>query len=711
MEKSLSITKRERDYILFNIRGFFRHYKLEQNINKISIDISNIQLLEQEVNSLLSQLNEYKEEFNTIISNNNINNQSRQRLFVNRRIKPSTKSTDIALKKMNEKNKKNRMRELKYDLNKSNLTMRPRTPDVSKMLYKNKDQNKIKRMNEKKIIKNNIINNYNNISSKSFVHQKKYNNKFNNNITSDNISHKLLNTSNISKKKSNNNNITMRSIKRDNSIDKKNNTINKGKLNHTSEKFPKEYEKIKTKTLATNNKVQKKLNIITLRDFSPNSTIQNKLLINKTRNIKNTNIYDRYHSSDIAKKKSTDTKRLQTIQTITSPIGRKNNEKKFIIKKRMNMKTPSPKTLRKTSPLLIDHDTIIRNKNKKINYNGHYHSPSFVGKRINNNNKKDKMKHNKIQSAVLMNNKDITKEEEKKLDEIINSKNILNQNLGEVDKDMNNKNIMDLSQHILKNLEYVNNSEENKYIYENKNNRDHLYMSNYIESLFLSIKLGFFTPSEKVKLLLMSKELYFKFEIKDVINDYINYYQKEMNLISNKICKYDINIINKPFIPRKTGINSLNFITKNEEQRLINESSHDYVKKIFKIILIFLNENDNIDENANIFEYLFNDVYKKNNVNNIKDLFIKNFVEKIPLINDTQFNLVNDILKEVPDLLSPSTLLSYNRNVSYLIFFLSELFNYFSMKTNDDVFYYKIRNDYFKLNEYINKINKLKTYL
>ena len=711
MEKSLSITKRERDYILFNIRGFFRHYKLEQNINKISIDISNIQLLEQEVNSLLSQLNEYKEEFNTIISNNNINNQSRQRLFVNRRIKPSTKSTDIALKKMNEKNKKNRMRELKYDLNKSNLTMRPRTPDVSKMLYKNKDQNKIKRRNEKKIIKNNIINNYNNISSKSFVQQKKYTNKFNNNITSDNISPKLLNTSNISKKKSNNNNITMRSIKRDNSIDKKNNTINKGKLNYTLEKFPKEYEKIKTKTLVNNNKAQKKLNIITLRDFSPNSTIKNKLLTNKTRNIKNTNIYDRYHSSDIAKKKSTDTKRLQTIQTITSPIGRKNNEKRFIIKKRTNMKTPSPKTFRKTSPLLIDHDTIIRNKNKKINYNGHYHSPSFVGKRINNNNKKDKMKHNKIQSAILMNNKDITKEEEKKLDEIINSKNILNQNLGEVDKDMNNKNIMDLSQHILKNLEYVNNSEENKYIYENKNNRDHLYMSNYIESLFLSIKLGFFTPSEKVKLLLMSKELYFKFEIKDVINDYINYYQKEMNLISNKICKYDINIINKPFIPRKTGINSLNFITKNEEQRLINESSHDYVKKIFKIILIFLNENDNIDENANIFEYLFNDVYKKNNVNNIKDLFIKNFVEKIPLINDTQFNLVNDILKEVPDLLSPSTLLSYNRNVSYLIFFLSELFNYFSMKTNDDVFYYKIRNDYFKLNEYINKINKLKTYL
>ena len=41
MEKG--ITKKERDYILFNIRGFFNHYKIEQNINKISIDISNIQ--------------------------------------------------------------------------------------------------------------------------------------------------------------------------------------------------------------------------------------------------------------------------------------------------------------------------------------------------------------------------------------------------------------------------------------------------------------------------------------------------------------------------------------------------------------------------------------------------------------------------------------------------------------------------------------------
>ena len=704
MENSLSITKRERDYILFNIRGFFRHYKLEQNINKITIDISNIQSLEQEVNNLLSQLNEYKEEFNTII----LNNQSRQRLFVNRRKKSSTKSTNIAIKKMNERKQKIRMKELKYDLNKSNLTMRPKTPDVSQILYKNKNKERNKKFSGN--IKNNILENYNNLGSKSFIQQKKYHNRVNTNINSNNTSHRYLNTSNISKKKFSNNNINIKNKIRDNSIDNKSDE----KLNYTINKFPKGHEKIKNNIFNGNyTSGPNKLNIISLRDISPNSALKNKLTQNKTKNI----IYDRYHSSDVnRKKKSLDAKRSQNIYKISSPINPENKNKKFLklkVKKRTNMKTPSP--YRKYPPLLIDHDTIIRNKNKKINYNGRYHSPSFANNKINNTKKtKEKLTHNKIKSEILINKKDITKEQEKKLDEIINYKININQNLdNDNDYDINkNNNILDLSQKILQNLEYMDNPKNNNYFYEKeKNNRDNLFISNFIESLFLAIKLGYFTPFEKIKLLLMSKELYFKFEIKDVINDYINYYQKQIDKINNRINKYDINTINKPFIPRKTGINSLNFITKNEEQRLINESSHDYVIKIFKIILIFLKEDTNIKETTNIFEFLFKDIYNKNNVSNIKDLFIKNFVDKIPLIDDARFNTVNDIIKEVPDLLSPSTLLSYNRNVSYLIFFLSELYNYFSFKTNDDVYYYKIRNDYFKLNEYINKINKLKTYL
>ena len=699
MNNSLSLTKRERDYILFNIRGFFRHYKIEQNITKLEIDISNIQYLEQEVNNLLSQLNEYKEEFNTIILNNN---QTRQRLFVNRRNKPSTKSTDIAMKKLNEKTQRIRMRELKYDLNKSNLTVRPKTPDVSKIFDKHKNKKSIGNIKSLKnnIIENNFNENHNKLNSKSFIQQKKNINKYKiNNIN--NISQKnLANNSNINRIRVNNK-LNIKMIKRDNSIDNKNN--NNGKLNLTATKFPKEYEIKKKNITNKNNIAHNKLNVIALRDISPNNSAKNKLIANKNKDLKKAYIYDRYHSTDIVKKKSSDKNRLQNINNIASPNFAKNNGKKFIklnIKKRNNMKTPSPRTFRKSSPLLLDHETILKNKNRKINYNGHYHAPSFVSNKSGTNIKKENIRHNKIQSEIIMKkNNDITKEEEKKLNEIID------------DNDINNKNILDLSQNILQNLEDMNNTQNtqiNKFL---NNNRDNLFMSNYIESLFLAMKSGFFNPSEKLRLLLLSKELYFKFDLKEIINDFINFYDKEIKIINNRLSKYDINSINKPFIPRKTGINSLNFITKNEEQRLINETQHDYVIKIFNIILIFLNEYNNIKENTNIFEFIFNDIYQKNNVNNIKDLFIKNFVDKIPLINDIQFKMVNDILKEVPDLLSPSTLLAYNRNVSYLIFFLSELYNYFSFKTNDNDFYYQLRNDYLKLNEYINKINKLKTYL
>jgi hypothetical protein len=62
------------------------------------------------------------------------------------------------------------MRELRYDLNKSNLTMRPKTPDVSKIF----DKHKNKKINYTRNVKDNIIENtisykqnYNKLNSKS----------------------------------------------------------------------------------------------------------------------------------------------------------------------------------------------------------------------------------------------------------------------------------------------------------------------------------------------------------------------------------------------------------------------------------------------------------------------------------------------------------------------------------------------------------------
>ena len=741
MEKG--ITKKEKDYLTFNIRGFFRHYKIEQNINKISIDISNLQKLTNEVNNLLNDINIYKEELNSI---NLLDNQAnRTRLIVNRRHKIMTKSTDTATRKIVENKQKIKLKDLKYDLNKSNMTLRPKTPDVSKIFNKYKKKKYNTNINKQEINDNK----YNKIGSISFVQTKKLLNKNKeNNISKTNT---MNNSKNNISDINNYYNRTQYKPKRDNSFDNK----EKENLNYTMTKLTTDYKQKNIKKLNMNNKINDlSPNKIIKKEYDNNlnnikniGNVNNKVI--KTKKLKKLNIYNKYlnerfHSSDVVKRKTNNEQK----KNIKININKKINKKtfKYDFNKRMNAKTPSPINYRQSSPLLIDHDTIIRNKNKKINYNGNYYNEhlynnKIIKKKISNPNfnKKQKNNHLKIKSDEIIIKKDITKEEEKKLDEHIINSNINNEEIDNNQKETQintTKNIMDISQKILKNLEYMNNldinkeennfnimniSEINKYKNYNNNdkkikNRDNLFMSKYIESLYLSIKLGFFEPSEKLKLLLISKELNFKFKIKDVVIDYINYYEKQILLINNKIKKYEINKINKVFSPRKTGLNSLNFITKNEEQRLINEPQHEYVIKIFKIILIFLNEynifKDKENENdSKMFEYLFNEIYKKYNVNNIKDLFINNFVDKVPIISDIQFNKINEIINEIPELLSPSTLLAYNRNVSYLTFFLSELYNYFSMKTNDGVEYYKIRNDLSRINQYINKINKLKIYL
>ena len=335
--------------------------------------------------------------------------------------------------------------------------------------------------------------------------------------------------------------------------------------------------------------------------------LNKKTIKSKKLNLKNIS-NERFHSSDINGRNKEQKFNKKNF------INKKTNKKifKLDLKKRINVKTPSPLNYRQSSPLLIDHDTIIRNKNKKINYNGNYYNEHFnkgFKKKISHpnleKNKKNMNNHYKLKSNEYLNKKDITKEEEQKLNEQIlntslNDVPLIKQNNAQIN---NTKNIMDLSQNILQNLELMNHIDVNKNeiineMNQNKNNSnkkvyfslkknyDNLFMSNHIESLYLSILLGFFSPWDKLKLLLLSKELFFKIDLKDIINDYIIYFENQINLINKKINKYEINIINKPFNPRKTGLNSLNFITKNEEQRLINETQHNYVLKIFEIIII-----------------------------------------------------------------------------------------------------------------------------
>ena len=120
-------------------------------------------------------------------------------------------------------------------------------------------------------------------------------------------------------------------------------------------------------------------------------------------NINNKFLNERFHSSDIAKRKlNNESNKNQNNQNIKININKKVNKKmfKFNLNRRMNVKTPSPINYRQSSPLLIDHDTIIRNKNKKINYNGNYYNEHLISNKeikkkisTHNTNKKKKKKN------------------------------------------------------------------------------------------------------------------------------------------------------------------------------------------------------------------------------------------------------------------------------------------------------------------------------
>ena len=137
----------------------------------------------------------------------------------------------------------------------------------------------------------------------------------------------------------------------------------------------------------------------------------------------------------------------------------------------------------------------------------------------------------------------------------------------------------------------------------------------------------------------------------------------------------------------------------------MTELQHPLITDYFKLILILLNEKNN--ENKNIFEFVFKDLLEKYKTKNFKNLLLKNFVNSKIIIDDEQFNSIQKMVMIKPDLLSPSTLLRYNRVVAYSAFFFKDLFNYLNLKTDDGKHYYKLRTGLPK-NEYEEKINKLK---
>ena len=329
--------------------------------------------------------------------------------------------------------------------------------------------------------------------------------------------------------------------------------------------------------------------------------------------------------------------------------------------------------------------------------------------------KKQEIKKDENKPKIINN----TKEEKKDLkkEEIKEDiKQVKKEEIKEVKKEIKKEEIKEekkeqkIDKKELEKKEINNNTEDKK---ETNKSIKYIFMrprklsSNNKECLYLGLNSGFFNPVQKLHLMLNSKELYNNLDKNKLILELIEYYNKlsNKNIKNKNNLEYDIEKINKPFKPSELSINSLNFIDKDEENKLMNEIQHPYIIEYFKLILILLKEKN--DDNNNIFQFFFKDLLPKYKANNIKTLFIKNFVNNGIIIDDEQFNSIQKIILVKPDLLSPATLLRYNRAVAYSSFFLKDLLNYLNLKTEDGKYYYKLREN-LPTNEYQEKINKLK---
>ena len=140
---------------------------------------------------------------------------------------------------------------------------------------------------------------------------------------------------------------------------------------------------------------------------------------------------------------------------------------------------------------------------------------------------------------------------------------------------------------------------------------------------------------------------------------------------------------------------------------------------IFKLIYIIIDQKYEEGENSdsqNIIQYLVGDLFKKLRVENLSIIIFLYFVESLFLnyithnlkISQQQYDAMCDLIKEHPNLLSPTDLLKMNRCLSYMSFFLKEIYDYSSAKLSDGTPAFKIKNMKSEITQLREKIFMLK---
>ena len=201
-----------------------------------------------------------------------------------------------------------------------------------------------------------------------------------------------------------------------------------------------------------------------------------------------------------------------------------------------------------------------------------------------------------------------------------------------------------------------------------------------------------------------------------ILEEKIQEIEKEIEPIKKEFDAYqDVNYyIQKDFMPTKTAVNSLVFITREEGLNLIKKDNlpkeiGDLFKFIYYIIDVEFEENWTTNQ---LIENLMNVVFPKFGVKDIKDLFLSynNGKNKFKMTKN-KFQAMENLVKKSPKILSNIDMGKINRPISYMIFYLKEIYEFFNLKTEDGVYYFEIKEKNKILKEKEAKIEGLKKLL
>lgn len=220
------------------------------------------------------------------------------------------------------------------------------------------------------------------------------------------------------------------------------------------------------------------------------------------------------------------------------------------------------------------------------------------------------------------------------------------------------------------------------------------FTSKIVECLYYTIHSGYLPFSTKVKLILSIRPIYFQYPKDLLTSQVLSHLEKKYNKCMFYLSKYkDINQILKPFSPSKVASSGLNFITKEEENKLVqNENAlSKTISNMFIFILILLNESFDSIPKTKIISFVFQVIYFKYNVNTIKDLFMNHIIKEIDHLSNEQIEQLIKLYKNNDKLLEINSEDKKEANMSYMTYIIREIYGYVFKRTEEGTSYYILR--------------------